>query len=165
MTQNTRKPVALVLGTALTGGMLLGANAFAMNELPGGYMQDAGSASMQETTDAKATEGNCGAKADAKTKTEGKCGAKNEDAKFAMMDTNQDGKVSKEEFAAQHDGNTDHFAAHDGNGDGVMTQAEMKQAHAKMHAEDNADTGKNAAAEEKGMMEGKCGEGKCGGSL
>jgi hypothetical protein len=41
-----------------------------------------------------------------------------------MMDTDKDGKVSKEEFIKQHE---DMFAAMDKNGDKVLDQSEMGQ--------------------------------------
>jgi len=67
---------------------------------------------------------------------EGKCGVE-------KMDTDKDGKVSSAEFAAAHDGDTSKFAAHDTNKDGFITADEVK--------------------DDKAKMEGKCGEGKCGG--
>ena len=92
--------------------------------------------------------------ADGKHHGEGQCGVKS-------MDKDADGKLSKAEFAAAHDGKTDEFAAHDLDGDGFITQPEMDQAHAKMHeakkADDKGSEGKCGA--------GKCGAGKCGGSL
>ena len=56
---------------------------------------------------------------------------------MSMMDANKDGKVSKEEFTKGHDAM---FAKMDANKDGVLDKAEMGK-----------------------MMDGKCGEGKCGG--
>ena len=84
--------------------------------------------------------------ADGKHHGEGQCGVKS-------MDKDADGKLSKAEFAAAHDGKTDEFAAHDLNGDGFITQPEMDQAHAKMREAKKA--GDKSA-------EGKCGAGKCG---
>ena len=54
---------------------------------------------------------------------------------MADMDTDHDGRLSRSEFAAAHGGKTDEFAAHDGNGDGFITQAEMDAHHAAMKAE------------------------------
>ncbi len=68
---------------------------------------------------------------------EGKCG-------IAKMDTDKDGKVSQAEFGAAHNGDTSKFATHDANKDGVLTADELK-------------------AKKGDKMEGKCGEGKCGG--
>jgi uncharacterized low-complexity protein len=71
---------------------------------------------------------------------EGKCG-------MDKMDADKDGKISSAEFGAAHDGDTSKFAAHDTNSDGFISAEEMK-AH---------------KGEKKANMEGKCGEGKCGG--
>ena len=60
-----------------------------------------------------------------------------EKCSMSMMDANKDGKVSKEEFTKGHDAM---FAKMDANKDGVLDKAEMEK-----------------------MMDGKCGEGKCGG--
>ena len=71
---------------------------------------------------------------------EGKCGGmKAGEGKcgMSMMDANKDGKISKDEFAKHHDAM---FAKMDANKDGVLDKAEMGK-----------------------MMDGKCGEGKCGG--
>ena len=71
---------------------------------------------------------------------EGKCGVE-------KMDTDKDGRVSQAEFGAAHKGDTSKFAAHDTNQDGFLSADELK---------DKKDA-------KKGDMEGKCGEGKCGG--
>ena len=112
---------------------------------------------------------------------EGSCGVKS-------MDKNADGKISKAEFAAAHDGKAEKFASHDLNSDGFITQAEMDKAHAAMAEKKDAKaaegkcgegkcgegkcgakpakaTGNDAKAGEGKCGEGKCGEGKCGGSL
>ena len=73
---------------------------------------------------------------------EGKCGgmkagAAESMAGPAMMDANKDGKVSKEEFIKGHEAM---FSKMDANKDGVLDKAEMGK-----------------------TMDGKCGEGKCGG--
>jgi uncharacterized low-complexity protein len=70
---------------------------------------------------------------------EGSCG-------MDKMDTDQDGRISPAEFAAAHDGDDSRFAEHDPDGDGFISAAEMDAHHA-----------------DKAGMEGKCGEGKCGG--
>ena len=72
---------------------------------------------------------------------EGKCGAmKTDQAKggMATMDANKDGKVSKEEFIKAHEAM---FGTMDANKDGFLDKTEMGK-----------------------MMQGKCGEGKCGGA-
>ncbi|MGQ4658961.1 HvfA family oxazolone/thioamide-modified RiPP metallophore [Lysobacter sp. F6437] len=135
------KPNKPVLATAtLASGLLLAGSAFAATPLAQGYMlgaQDTGAA-----TQAKTQEGGCGAK-----KSEGSCG-------MDKMDTDKDGKISSAEFGAAHGGDTSKFAAHDPNGDGFVDAAEMDAHHAAKKAEAGA----------KADMEGKCGEGKCGGS-
>ncbi len=57
---------------------------------------------------------------------------------MADMDTDKDGRLSRTEFAAAHGGKMDEFAAHDGNGDGFITQAEMDTHHAAMKADHEA---------------------------
>ena len=141
MSSKSNKP-ALATAT-LASGLLLAGSAFAATPLAQGYMlgaQDAATATTDKTAEAR-----CGAD---KTGHEGSCG-------MDKMDTDKDGKISSAEFGAAHGGDTSKFAAHDPNGDGFVDAAEM-DAH---HAAKKADAG---AA--KGDMEGKCGEGKCGGS-
>ncbi len=95
-------------------------NPFAMQPLSQGY---------RVAQAEKMGDGKCGAmKASA---AENKCGA-------AMMDTNKDGKVSREEFTQAH---AAMFDAMDANKDGSLDQAEMGK-----------------------MMEGTCGEGSHGGT-
>jgi len=71
---------------------------------------------------------------------EGKCGGMNKASEnkcgAAMMDANKDGKVSKEEFMKAHEAM---FRKMDANKDGSIDKTEMEK-----------------------MMDGKCGEGKCG---
>ncbi|GAB3727436.1 hypothetical protein GCM10028862_04050 [Luteimonas pelagia] len=78
---------------------------------------------------------------------EGKCG----EGRCGMekMDTDGDGRLSQAEFAAKHEGQAGKFAGIDTDGDGFISAAEMDAHH---------------AAGEKESMEGKCGEGKCGGA-
>ena len=166
---SNKKPLAVALGTALAGGLVLGGSAFAMTPLAQGYMLAATSAdaSAQEgdATD-KAKEASCGAdKAKEGKCGEGKCGegkcggdkasaeGKCGEGKCGMdkMDTDKDGRISRAEFAAAHDGKDEKFAAHDPDGDGFITQAEMDKHHADMKASGEGKCG-----------EGKCGEGKCG---
>lgn len=89
-----------------------------------------------------------GKAADAKPgakQAEGACGVD-------KMDTDKDGKISKAEFAAAHGGKDDQFATHDPDGDGFISKAEMDAHH-------------KAEGKDKAKMEGKCGEGKCGGNM
>ena len=84
----------------------------------------------------KGEEGKCG---------EGKCG-------LEKVDTDKDGKVSAAEFSAAHPGKADRFATMDANSDGFVDQAEHDA-----HKAEKGDV-------DKAGMEGKCGEGKCGGA-
>ena len=141
----SNKPLKLAISAAIAAGSM-----FSMQAMAHGYMQDT-------KAPAKAAEGNCGAhKADAaKTDHEGSCG-------MAKMDTDKDGRLSRAEFDAAHKGSKETFASHDTDGDGFITQAEMDAHHASM----KKGTAKpmDDAAMKKMQAEGKCGEGKCGGS-
>lgn len=136
MSQSSKKPVAIAIGTALAGGLMLSGSSFAITPLSQGYLLGAQDAA--KAADAKAKEGSCGGD---KAKAEGKCG-------IEKVDTNKDGKVSRAEFDAAHPDKADKFAAIDANGDGFIDKAEQEAHHAKA----------------KAGMEGKCGEGKCGGA-
>lgn len=140
------KQLTLAISAAIAAGSM-----FSMQAMATGYMHDAKPA----TTTAKAAEGNCGGhKADAaKANHEGACG-------MAKMDTDKDGRLSRAEFNAAHKGEENKFAAHDIDGDGFITQAEMDTHHAAMK-QDGAKA-KDDAAMKKMEAEGKCGEGKCG---
>jgi len=146
--KNNSKPLAIALGTAITASLAgtgvadAGTNPFSMTQLPGGYLQLA---------EGKCGEGKCGGKmaaeaTEASGVKEGKCG----EGKCGMqqMDANADGKVTREEFMQGHEVM---FTVIDANGDGVI-DADERAAHR---------TGKKAGCK---MMEGKCGEGKCGGA-
>lgn len=136
MSQSSKKPVAIAIGTALAGGLMLSGSSFAITPLSQGYLLGAQDAA--KAADAKAKEGSCGGD---KAKAEGKCG-------IEKVDTDKDGKVSRAEFDAAHPDKADKFAAIDPNGDGFIDKAEQEAHHAKA----------------KAGMEGKCGEGKCGGA-
>ena len=133
-----KKPVLRTAG-ALAGSLLLAGSAFAITPLAQGYMLGAA-----QDTAGKTSEAGCGA--NHAKHAEGSCG-------MDKMDTDKDGKISQAEFGVAHGGDTSKFAAHDGNADGFVEEAEMKAHHAAK---------KPAAA--KASMEGKCGEGKCGAS-
>ena len=126
---DSRKPLVLSAG-ALAGGLLLAGAAFSATPLAQGYLLGAQDAAPAAT---------------GKEAGEGKCG-------MAHMDSDKDGRVSKAEFAAAHDNDDAKFAGHDGDGDGFISEAEMKS-----HMADRP-------AAKKAGMEGKCGEGKCGGA-
>jgi uncharacterized low-complexity protein len=135
MTQKAAiRPLTIALGTVFTVSLAnttittAAENPFSMQPLSGGYMVLA---------EGKCGEGKCGA---GKGKAgEGRCG-------MARMDSDGDGKVTRDEFMKGHEAM---FEKIDQNDDGVIDQAE-REAHMKKM---------------KGFMkEGKCGEGKCGGS-
>lgn len=157
----TRKPVALAIGATLAGGLMLSGSAFASTPLVQGYLLGAQEAGKAAATD-KAKEASCGA--DMKAGAEGKCGV-------AEMDADKDGKVSRSEFAAAHADKATEFDAIDANKDGFMDAAEGKAHHAQGSCgADKKDGGMKAGdgmkkTEAKADMEGKCGEGKCGGSI
>ena len=139
MSQSSKKPVAVAIGTALAGGLLLSGSAFAVTPLTQGYLL---AAQESASADAKTSEGSCGGD---KAGHEGKCG----EGKCGLdkVDTDKDGRISRAEFDAAHPDKAAKFASIDADGDGFIDQAEH-EAH-------------KAAA--KADMEGKCGEGKCGG--
>ncbi len=137
---NNRKSTAIAVGATLAGTLALTGSAFAMHSLAQGYMVSGQEAATAHDHDkAKAM----------------KAGEKPHS--MAGMDTDKDGKLSKAEFAAAHDGSDAKFAAHDPDGNGFISTAEMDAHHA-------ADAGKKKGMEGK-CGEGKCGEGKCGGSI
>jgi uncharacterized low-complexity protein len=124
--KDNSKPLALVLGTAITatlaatGSVNASENPFSMTSLPGGYLQVA---------EGKCGEGKCGAKM-MSTETagdtgvkEGKCGEGK--CGMQMMDADGDGKVTREEFMQGHE---TMFTIIDANGDGVI-DAEERAAH------------------------------------
>ncbi|GAB3386145.1 HvfA family oxazolone/thioamide-modified RiPP metallophore [Lysobacter fragariae] len=179
MSKQTNKPLALAVGAALVGGIALSASAFAMTDLASGYMVSASHAGAEANcgADKKGAEAKCGADKKAegscggdKKAAEGKCGEGNCGAKaISMMDTDKDGKVSRAECTAHHDAM---FTKADTNGDGYITSDEadamMKSMHEGKCGGDKAKgEGKCGAdkpkTDDKGKMEGKCGEGKCGG--
>ena len=144
MSKQTPKPLALVVGAALVGGLAFSSSAFALNDLAGGYMLGATAGG-----DHKAGEGKCG---------------------MDKMDTDKDGRISSAEFGAAHGGDTSKFAKHDTDKDGFISAAEMKAHHEGKCGEGKCGEGKCGAdktkadkADKKADMEGKCGEGKCGG--
>lgn len=60
---------------------------------------------------------------------------KNKEAHFREADTNNDGKISFDEFKVQHEKHmSERFKKVDANGDGYIDEAERKAAHEKMRA-------------------------------
>ena len=106
-------------------------NPFALKSLDKGYMV----ADHHESKGKAMKEGKCG---------EGKCG-------MSMADTNKDGKVSKEEFTAQHNAM---FEKMDTNKDGFIVKDEMAKMMSSMKGMDGSMKGMDGSM--KGM-EGKCG--------
>lgn len=106
--------IAAAVGTAFVAGMTAAPlasaadNPFAMQSLDRGYMV----AQAGKTAEGKCGQGKCGAMNKA---TENKCGA-------AMMDADNDGNVSKDEFIKAHEAM---FANMDANADGLIDKTEM----------------------------------------
>ena len=106
--------IAAAVGTAFVAGMTAAPlasaadNPFAMQSLDRGYMV----AQAGKTAEGKCGQGKCGAMNKA---TENKCGA-------AMMDADNDGNVSKDEFIKAHEAK---FANMDANKDGLIDKTEM----------------------------------------
>ena len=124
MSKTHNKPLAQVIGTAVATGTLVAGSMFSMQAMASGYA----------STDASsiAAEGKCGGEGKC---GEGKCG----------------GDKAKRDAASGQASGKRQFAAHDTDGDGFISQAELDAHHAKKSAEGKCG-------------EGKCGEGKCGGS-
>lgn len=136
-----RRPVALAVGGALAGGLLLSGPALSMTPLAQGYLLGA----QDAAADAR-REGTCGGDGTG----EGRCGVD-------RLDADGDGRISQAEFAARHPEHAARFAEIDADGDGFIDRAEHEAHRAAKGAEGNC-----GAA--KGDMEGKCGEGRCGGA-
>lgn len=144
--------VSVAIGSAFAAGMAMTSmtnaaeNPFALQSLDRGYMvadhHMQGKCGAGKCGGAKAAEAKCG---------EGKCGP-------AMMDANKDGKVTKEEFVKGHEAM---FDAKDGNKDGVLSGNEMKPGMAGKCGGMKAAPAAPAAPAKP--MDGKCGQGKCGG--
>ena len=114
---HNKKPVAVAIGAALAGGLVLTGSAFAMQPLAQGYML----ATASVASDDKAAEGKCG---------------------MEKMDTDKDGRISKAEFTVAHDNDDSKFAAHDPDSDGFISADEMKAHHAAKAGEGKCGEGK-----------------------
>ena len=103
MSKSTAKPVALAVATAL-GGLALSGATFSMAPLAGGYMLAAQDAGADVPVAAKEAEGRCG---------------------MQRADSDGDGRISAEEFAAAHpEKDPSYFAGMDSNGDGFVDKGE-----------------------------------------
>ena len=129
------KSLTVALGTVFTISL---ANTTITNAAENPFSIKPLSGGYMTLAEGKCGEGKCGAGKGGKD-GEGKCG-------MGRMDADSDGKVTKEEFMQGHEVM---FEKIDQNGDGVIDAPEREAHMDKM----------------KGFMkEGKCGEGKCGGS-
>jgi uncharacterized low-complexity protein len=158
MNKNSHKPVVLAVGAALAGGLALSGNAFSIEPLAQGY-------ALGAAMHGEHAEGKCG---------EGRCG-------MEKLDTDGDGRISRAEFEAAHEGKADKFAEIDADGDGFISTEEAKAHHEGKCGEGKCGEGKcgegkcggdkadgdhaDHAGAGKSGMEGKCGEGKCGGGV
>ncbi len=127
-----------ILTAMFAGALLASGNATAQNAAPSNPAQAAAHAIRQA-----APQGPAPQRPTAKRMHKPMVGTKDMDKKsghhtMADMDTDKDGRMSRTEFAAAHDGKTDEFAAHDANGDGFITQAEMDAHHAGMKEDHDA---------------------------
>ena len=122
----------LAIGATALAGSIATANPFEMNQLSSGYQGTVQGEMGAKGEEGKCGEGKCGAKMEKKGASEGKCGEgkcgsgmKDGEGKcgMEMIDTDKDGKVSKEEFMAAHE---KIFAAKDTNKDGFLDASEMK---------------------------------------
>ena len=130
------KPLTVALGTVFTVSL---ANISISNASENPFSMQPLSGGYMMLAEGKCGEGKCGG---SKGKgMQGGCG-------MTRMDADGDGNVSKDEFMKRHDAKFDEI---DKNNDGVIDQSE-REAHMQ---------GMKCM---KGMKEGKCGEGKCGGA-
>jgi uncharacterized low-complexity protein len=130
----TISPLSVALGTVFTVSL---ANTAVTNAAENPFSMTPLSGGYMMLAEGKCGEGKCGAGKD--KGGEGKCG-------MARMDADGDGKVTRDEFMQGHEAM---FEKIDQNSDGVIDQTE-REAHMK---------------KKRGFMkDGKCGEGKCGGS-
>lgn len=130
------KPLTVALGTVVTVSL---ANISICNASGNPFSMQPISSGYMMLAEGKCGEGKCGG-----SKGKGMQGG----CSMTRMDADGDGNVSKDEFMEGHDAKFDEI---DKNNDGVIDQSE-REAHMQ---------GMKCM---KGMKEGKCGEGKCGGA-
>ncbi|WP_044874491.1 hypothetical protein [Pseudomonas sp. LFM046] len=120
---STKTRIGLI-AVALAGGINMASSAFAVEALPQGYQL----AAADKAGEGKCGEGKCGASgASAKaTQAEGKCGeGKCGDASFARTDTDDDGRVSRQELLTVAPQGEAEFIAMDTNKDGYLSEGEV----------------------------------------
>ncbi len=129
-----KKAMSVAVGSAFVAGMAMTPLAGAAENPFAMQSLDRGYMVASNHMQGKCGAGKCGA---------GKCGVGKCGA--AMMDANKDGKVSKEEFTKHHEAM---FANMDKNNNGTLEADEM---------------GPGGPGPGPKTMDGKCGQGKCGG--
>ena len=112
-----------LMAVALAGGLHMTSSAFAVEALPQGYQL----AAADKAAEGKCGEGKCGAAEASNTKAaEGKCGeGKCGDASFARTDTDDDGRVSRQELLTVAPQGEAEFIAMDTNKDGFLSEGEV----------------------------------------
>ena len=154
MTDKTRKPLALAIGTAFVATLAAstvanaastGGNPFTMTEMSSGYMQ------LAEMKDGKCGEGKCGGSMNkSREMKDGKCGGMKgskgmKDGKCGEGKCG--GSMGKSGMKGQNMQGQNMKGMKDGKCGGSGNMGMSKQEMQK-----------------KGVKDGKCGEGKCGGS-
>lgn len=139
-----RTSIALAIGTTVATIALTAGSLFTMNAMAHGNMQDSGKAQPagKGINEAGIKRGNVPA---APKQTQGSTfgervgsglasGSQRQAAPhtFADIDTDKDGRISRTEFAAAHDGKDAMFSKVDSNGDGFISKQEFDAHHAKM---------------------------------
>lgn len=135
MSQTQNTPLAQLIGTAVATGTLVAGSLFSMQAIAQPY---AGPQATTMAAEGKCGEGKCGSGEKSKRDAaSGQASGKRQHKPMTMadVDSDNDGRISRAEFAAAHPGKADKFASHDTDGDGFISQAEMEAHHAKMSAE------------------------------
>jgi uncharacterized low-complexity protein len=123
MSDKTIRNKSMGLMSVALAGIVLSGSAFAVQQLPQGYML----AASHTGAEGKCGEGKCGGtetKTQAKT-TEGKCGeGQCGDAIFNAIDTDDDARISRAEFLVVEPKGQAVFAKKDTNTDGYIDEME-----------------------------------------